>query len=745
MLRAGAGAACQLALGIVLTACGATRHQDFAGGAESTQHGGAAAESGGPESGGSVGVASGESALVCPSLEQAAESFLLASRKGPERALIRADGAVHLRHTLPFDYAAEAYLDADAELVFAAVQSGLSVDMKERAFQIARFDAEGGLVEATQGVLPVPSSLLGRVYAPTIRQQGGSIAFDQADGDSWRVDFDGATRLRECERHTPIGPAEESGIVGAWVELEHGAREAAFVDAPGGTCRRLTNVGGNAGTASFSQGRFQYLHAVSGSLLLSDAGPSAARDFPLWPSAAGERATLHAVSSGVLYVLSAPNLARYDAVARELRIVALPSAAATFSLHGDRLVGHDHGVPIWSYDLKQQTAIGYDVPAPAGTASSLSSQDFFLISVDERPTTWLSLATAEARPFEVAIPPGAALEMMQSEASAVLVANGVPIAHVDLAAGHARALELSRSGNEAETFRQGDVAFVVLDGVPAFRVDLRSGGVEEVAGGTGLAGLARTERSGSHVIVSIAGRPRALLDAESAELVPLVGADQVPAAVALVPSERYVVGFDARNWPVFRLDVATHELSSYAVTEPADLVGFRDPQYVVAPGDTLYSEHYASSSPDAEVLEDGSVAVALRDARQGRLWLVSPEDTAFRPVGRPVTDVVALNWHTQRYSLQLAGDRGDCYCQPPTLRWEAGADVDVMPTGYVQLVARAHPSLIIVRPDYLVEQDPSGVCVVEQGALPLVHDLLAGTTRALEDVAGDVRFLPVSQ
>jgi hypothetical protein len=64
-----------------------------------------------------------------------------------------------------------------------------------------------------------------------------------------------------------------------------------------------------------------------------------------------------------------------------------------------------------------------------------------------------------------------------------------------------------------------------------------------------------------------------------------------------------------------------------------------------------------------------------------------------------------------------------------------------LPSGSVQFVARAHSSLIIVRSDHLVEADDSGVCVIEQTPLPLVHDLLAGTTRPLEGVDGEASCL----
>src|SRR5262245_37325270 len=93
------------ALSLLLAACGATtRHQDVGAGAESTHEAGGSTQSGS----GSAGVAGGAPASgLCPSLEQAPDSLLLVSRKGSERALIRADGTVHLRHTVPFDYAAE--------------------------------------------------------------------------------------------------------------------------------------------------------------------------------------------------------------------------------------------------------------------------------------------------------------------------------------------------------------------------------------------------------------------------------------------------------------------------------------------------------------------------------------------------------------------------------------------------------------------------------------------------------------
>jgi hypothetical protein len=215
----------------------------------------------------------------------------------------------------------------------------------------------------------------------------------------------------------------------------------------------------------------------------------------------------------------------------------------------------------------------------------------------------------------------------------------------------------------------------------------------------------------------------------------------VPAAAALVANDRYVVGFDERDWPVFRVDTSELTLTDYAVSDTSELVSFRDPRYVEVPGDILYQEHYAPRGPNAQVLDDGSVAVVLRDARQARLWSLSPEDTAFRPLGRPFTGVIDLSWNASDHYFQVAGDPGNCYCVPPALRWEAGADSDVMPANGVQIVSRTQPSHVVVLPNHRVTSDETGACVLEPTTpFPLVHDLPSSTVRALETANGDVRF-----
>ncbi len=663
------------------------------------------------------------------------------SQNGQERALIRADGSVHLRHTLSLDHAAEAFLDDGEGFVFAAVQYGIEVT--ERSFTIARFDENGQLERSAAGVLPPPSETIDRLYPPELRLEEGAVAFDQANGDSWLVDFDGGAVLRECEQRKSLGDAEEPGWVGALVDLVHGSSRAAFVDTVSGACRRLVNIESSAGTTLFLRGRFQYLRGDVVAPVLTDEGPATSTDFPLSARETGSSyAALYQTSEDVIYVLSAPELARYDVAAREFRLIQLPSPATSFTTHGDHVVGYDQGTPLWSYDVSSEVALEFEVEAEPMTVRIRSSDDFLLVSSDERPMTWLDIRTGESRPFEVGIPADAELEAIDAAAGGLVIADGVPVAWFDLEAGSAMPVKLARSGGGARTFQRGAHAVVVLDGMPAFRVDLESGSVDEVRDNASVGGDAATEQSGPHVVVSSAGRLAALLDEDSRELLSLDDPGGVSAALSLLANERYVVGFDERHWPVFRVDTSDRTLSPFAVSTPSDLVGFGDERYVEALGDELYEQNYARSGPAAAILDDGSVAVALRDARQGRLWVVAPSDTAFRPFGRPVTGVIALDFTTREYSFQVSGDRGDCYCQPPVLRWEEGGDADVLPAGSVQLVSRAHPELVIVRPYSLNKDDPSGVCVVEtKSDETLVHDLLTGTSLRLENVEGAVSFL----
>ena len=677
--------------------------------------------------------------VFCPSLELAPDRLLFVSRTGRELTLLQADGAVFLRHTLPFDDSVEAFFRDDTGLLLAAVQYDGSLGGGERAWQLARFDATGALLGSAQGVLPSGPPKVTSVYPPVVRRRGESVALEQTDGDTWVVGLDGTALLRECEQHSSLGDAEEPGWIGVHIRTKYGEFEAALVEEETGACRRVDNNGSSA--TLFLHGRFQYMHGVSGVPVLTDEGPSSSSNFPLSTrDPNGPSVTLHAVSDDVLYVLAPPEFARYDVAAREFAFIALPAAARTFGIQGDRLVGYDAGLPVVGYDLVEQTAIAYELDAPAGAARSRTSEAFVLVSSDERPVTWLELDTGETRPFELSIPEDTSVALLEVGARGLVVAGGLPIAHFDLDTGVAKAIDLPRSSENGETLHDGDSAFVVLDGVPAFRVSLEAGEVFEVEGSVDVSGEARTERVGQHLLVSDEGRPRALLTV--AGLQPLDGADQVPAAVALRSNERYIVGFDARNWPVFRLDVSSRFVESYAVSEPSDLVGFRDARYIETPGDSLYEQNYAPQIPDAQVLEDGSVAVALRDDRQGRLWLVTPEDTAFRPLGRPVTNAIGLNWSVLEHSFQISGDFGNCFCQPPVLRWESSSDPELLPEDSVQLVARAHPALVVVRDNFLIDDDPSGACVVEgRSPVPLVHDLVEGTTRSLQTVTGDVTFL----
>jgi hypothetical protein len=696
---------------------------------------------GGADETGSQAGAAAEN-VYCPSLQPAPEDLLFAWQDERERALVRADGSVHLRHTVNVDIATEAFLEDGAELVFAAVEYG--IDSGERAFEIARFDAAGELSESTSGVLPEATDLSARLYPPEFRLEDGAIAFDQANGDSWLVDFAGNLALRECARHTPLGAAEEAGWIGARVNLRYSESQAVFVDTASGACKRLSNLQSTAGATTFRHGRFQYLRADALTPVFTDEGPSTSEDFPLSPRENGNHyTTLYPLSDDVLYVLAAPELARYDLATREFRMIPLPSSAASFGTHGEHIVGYAAGLPLFTFDASSETVLEFELELELELdpyAVRLRSSDhFLLLAIDERPTTWLDLSTGESRPFEVAIPQAAELQVIELAPFGLLVADGVPFARFDLEAGSAAPVDLERSGGAARTFARDAHAVVEFDGVPAFRVDLESGSVDPVRDNAGIGGEASTELQGPHVVVSSSGRPRALLAADSRELLALADPDGVAAAATLLANERYIVGFDERNWPVFRLDTSDRTLAAFAVSGPNDLAGFTDERYVEVPGDTLYEQYYAPARPHAAILEDGSVAVALRDARQGGLWVAAPSDTVFRLIGRPVAGGIALSWSTSEYSFEIAGDRGSCYCQPPVVRWEDGADPDALGVDSVQLVSRVHPELVLVRPYVL---DPTGVCVAQpMSGETLVHDLAAGTSRSLENPTGAVDFV----
>ena len=750
-----AGAVC-----VSLLACGGeARRADGSlqgsGGAASAVGGassaGARAGSGGtvfggggrPGKGDAGGTAPPAEGVFCPSLGHEANEPLFVTREARKRTLIRADGSIHARHTLSFDDTAESFLEDGEGLVLAAIRHVIA-DANERPWELVRFDLDGNDTAGASGtVAAARESAATRAYPPAARLEGDRVAFDQADADTWVVGFDGSSQLRECEQRSPLGPAEEADWIGVKLQPMNDAVQFAFFNESTGACRRMP-LSGFERTTTFLQGRFQF--ALDGEIGISfeDLGPSTAPAFQLFAGATRPEALgIYVASDVVEYLAAAPSLSRYDLRSRELGRVELPATAPATAIekHGNRLIGLAEGVPVWSFDIVQERSSVLNVAVPSGEVSLRASEGFGLLSVDARPTTWVDLSNGEHHPFEIVIPEAATLEFVESELAGLVIADGVPVAHFDVAAGTASAIELGRSSGVAATLDDGAQAFVVLDGVPAFRVNVEDGEVKEIVGEV-PAREATTERAGEHIIAFGDGAPRALLDRDAAELVPLTGETQVPSASKLISNSRFIVGLDERDWPVFRIDSSTRIVSAYAVAEPNDLVSLRDERYVESPGDSTYEEYYAPALSDALVLDDGSVAVALRDARQARLWSITPDDAAFQPLGRPFSEVLDLRWTATDHFFQIGADRGDCFCVPPKLRWKEGADADVMPVGAVQVVARAHPSLVIVRPDYLVEADPSGACIVEPRApTPLVHDLITGTTLALNNAEGAARFL----
>jgi hypothetical protein len=543
--------------------------------------------------------------------------------------------------------------------------------------------------------------------------------------------FDGSAILHQCGAREDLGPADGANWIGAML----GTSERAFVNEATGECIRVP------GDATFLHGRFQYLSPLEIGTGFSDRGPEG---FPeslrLGAMAPPSELALRIASDDVLYLMVPPKLFRYDLLTRELTTVSVPAepGAAHMRNAGDHIVGFSGSSPLWAFDVGTEELSLIDPEAPPGEVSARVGDEFILLSIDQRPTTWISLRTGEPRAFEVAIPRDAALEFVESGPSGLVVADGMPIAHFDVTAGTAREIALELAGGRAETLADGARAIVVVDGVPAFRVELSDGELREISGAT--VPLAGTERIGSHIVTFSAGVPRALLDREGRELLDVISTTVVPKADKTIYNDRYIVGLDARDWPVFRIDTSSRVVSAYAVSEPHDLVSLRDPRYVETPGDATYEQFYGADVSDPLVLDDGSVAVVLRDARQVRLWSVNPGDTSFQPLGRPFSDVIDLRWSATDHYFQIAADRGDCFCVRPELRWDPGADADVMPVGGVQVVSRAHPSLTIVRQDHLVFADPSGACVVEPGVRTLVHDLVAGHTLELQSARGMVRF-----
>jgi hypothetical protein len=706
--------------------------------------------SGGAVSGGGGGLGKGDAGgtaprvegVFCPSLGHGADEPLFVTGENRERTLIRADGSIHARHTLSFDDAAEAFLEDGKGLVLAAIRHDIA-DADERPWELVRIDADGNDTASASGTVAPASESAARAYPPVIRLEGDRIAFDQADADTWVVGFDGSSELLECEQRTPLGPAEEVDWIGAKLQLGINAAQFAFVNESTGACRRMPRSAFEQTTA-FVQGRFQFALDAEIGTSFEDVGPSTTPGLQRLVRVADPTALgIYVASNVVEYLTAAPSLTRYDLLSRELDEVELPPTAPATAIqkHGNRLIGLAEGVPVWSFHIVQERATALNVAVPSGEVRSRVSEGFVLLSVDARPTTWVDLSNGEQHPFEIVIPEAAALEFVEAESAGLVIADGLPVAHFDVAAGTGSAIELGRSTGVAATISDGAQAFVLLDGAPAFRVNVEDGDVSEVVGDA-PDGEVTTERAGEHIIAFGAGVPRALLDRDAGELLPLTGETQVPSATKLISNSRFIVGLDERDWPVFRIDSSTRIVSAYAVAEPNDLVSLRDERYIESPGDSTYEEYYAPALSDALVLDDGSVAVALRDARQARLWSVTPDDTAFQPLGRPFSEVLDLRWTATDHFFQIGADRGDCFCVPPKLRWKEGADADVMQVGSVQVVARAHPSLIIVRQDYLIEADPSGACVVEPAApTPLVHDLITGTTRPLNNAEGAVRFV----
>ena len=115
----------------------------------------------------------------------------------------------------------------------------------------------------------------------------------------------------------------------------------------------------------------------------------------------------------------------------------------------------------------------------------------------------------------------------------------------------------------------GSELFIIEAGVPRFRVSSEDGTVEKVRGDVDPGRVARSELAGSHVVVFADRVPRALLDTERAELLPIEAIGSVSPAETTVASERYIVGLDGRDWPVFRIDVSSREMVAYAVSEPS--------------------------------------------------------------------------------------------------------------------------------------------------------------------------------
>jgi hypothetical protein len=315
----------------------------------------------------------------------------------------------------------------------------------------------------------------------------------------------------------------------------------------------------------------------------------------------------------------------------------------------------------------------------------------------------------------------------------------LPVAFVDLEAGVARPLELPEA--VTEIFRANGQFFLLAGGAPVARIDRATGRLDEIRGNVTLGSGASTLLVNEHAIVFDDGGPRALLDTETTELLPLETEAPVPGSTALFASERYVVGLDERDWPVFRIDTATRVVARYAVAEPSDLFSFRDARYVDSPGDELFESNYGWEDP-AVVLDDGALLVQLRNPREGRLWLVEPGDREFRAFGKPYRDY-SLAWSVREHYVRVASDgaRG-CFCTLPVLRWEGEADADLLGVGATQLVARGDPSFIVSLGSYGMDADATGTCVIDSRTPPLVHDFSRTTSRPLDAPFGTTKFFP---
>jgi hypothetical protein len=274
-------------------------------------------------------------------------------------------------------------------------------------------------------------------------------------------------------------------------------------------------------------------------------------------------------------------------------------------------------------------------------------------------------------------------ETMIAAGFALAVADGIPRSRVSLTTGEILPLDLARdpSPNSGSTSLIGDRALVVVDGWPAWILNVASGDVTALP------------------VPAAAGT-----------------IDQV---LVTPPWALGVRGDD----PLWRVDVGVGTVSPFVAATP--------------PGpDPLYSSKWSTGiSTDRSVISpwltaEGNILAARRDAWSARMYVRSPEQT-WAPVGTAVRDVTWLRpeEHAHAYIVR-SGRATPCYCSWPMVSWSPAPD-DAPPTvtEALQIVPRGPAAPLVLDPLTNLAFDASDRCVLltpPPGSAPFVYDLVGG-------------------